>query len=555
MKEDLHNNSENHFRKTLSSDDYSTDSWDNPSGNVWEGIQATLPQTPQRRFGTWWILLTAAFLLSGVAGFWYLATPDPIKKTNEQIAPIAASKHSTTSTMRSEYKEPETKKSGNEADLSKGDIRLKDPTKSTQNNIAENTTQRTNKVIYRNDSPRPQDLQWNQNRTTYHKTVYNEYHEAGNFQLPINSKPVVLPTQTQFSDQRVEHSTLQLDIPNQHTNSKIPPIVIQHTQSSVKEQVPNSKTLNNQAVQKPTERKLGQKTVDLLKTKQMTATPLIEHQLDPGGQQGSFIHQLLDPVPTIRPTGNWYLGARYGPSLKGFLLSGKDKENFYKQQKSTYSGTSRILVGHRFNKRLQIEGGVGYSVSNYNFQKKSLFKYDKSKEKPDNNHYESDYKINVETGNGNIDVSAILSRHQQDLITDGQEFYLVTDVKERLNVLQIPLHLRYNLVTGKFMWYAKAGITANLLTGYSGIAFVEVFDSGGLTVKESTIKQQPELKQWKSLPLDINLASGVEYQLSDRLSLLLEPGLSAGLNAGYKTKNLKSIPISANFSLGLNYFF
>lgn len=555
MEENLHNNSENQLRRTLMSDDFSTDSWDNPSGNVWEGIEATLPQASPKRVWIWRFLLPAAFLLSGVTGYWYFSTVDSIDKPQEQMPVIALDETSGTSAFRGASAEEETNHSENQNTSTEHSIQVKEPTNPvTKKENSRNALNSSSSINNKKETFHPNHLQHTGSTTVpQHKTSHGEVQHSTNYQQQLSSQQPASSIPTPFEGTIIRNPVpSNTDNGNLNTVAHIPSSSIQPSQTIKKTTEPITTNNDQASIQTPIKKIVAQSTVGPLASKQTTAIPLTKNELF---SEGPVVGQLIDPVLPIRRTGTWYLGLRYGPSAKGFLLSGKDKENIHKQQRMRYSGTSQILVGHRFNKRLQLEGGVGYSVSNYKFNKKNKFLYDKSKERPDNNHFESDYNINVETGNGNIDVSALLSRHQQDLIADGQEFYLVTDVKERLSVLQIPLHLRYNLMTGKLKWYAKAGLTANWLSGYSGKAIVDVYDSEGLTVKKSTLQQQPGLSQWKALPVDINLASGVEYQLTDRLSLLVEPGLSTGLNAGYKTKDLKSIPVSGNLNVGLNYFF
>lgn len=118
----------------------------------------------------------------------------------------------------------------------------------------------------------------------------------------------------------------------------------------------------------------------------------------------------------------------------------------------------------------------------------------------------------------------------------------------QVSYLEVPLSLRYNVISGKRMsYYVASGLSANLFLNYN----TELETEQG-TIAARRTSDEGEV----FLPSQANLliSTGVQYRLFDKLSLNLEPAF----RYGFATNNYafsQSDPMSFGLTSGVSYHF
>ncbi len=117
-----------------------------------------------------------------------------------------------------------------------------------------------------------------------------------------------------------------------------------------------------------------------------------------------------------------------------------------------------------------------------------------------------------------------------------------------LSTLEIPVSMRYNVITNKhFDYYVASGVSANFLLQY---------DNSQITPTGKVVARRNSDPSDLMRPSQANvlLSTGLRYRILDRLNLQVEPGMRYGVITNEYAFS-QSRPISLNLLTGLNYHF
>ncbi len=152
-----------------------------------------------------------------------------------------------------------------------------------------------------------------------------------------------------------------------------------------------------------------------------------------------------------------------------------------------------------------------------------------------------DFNSEIETSAGKIVM------REDPILFETKEMFasrasLSPDMVQSFEAIEIPFILRYNLVDKKFGLHLSGGLSTNLMIGN------RVYD-------KSTRETLGETSGIRSTNFSTSFSLGMEYQLSSKFSLSMEPSLKYYLNSINKDSNFNFKPYSIGLSSGIRYKF
>jgi len=117
-----------------------------------------------------------------------------------------------------------------------------------------------------------------------------------------------------------------------------------------------------------------------------------------------------------------------------------------------------------------------------------------------------------------------------------------------LSMIELPVMVKLDVVEKeKFSYYVSSGVSANLLWGYDNTLSNE---NGQVTARLSS----PEERKLEPAQGNVLVRTGVRYNLANRLSLNLEPGLRYGF-ASSRLAFAGDNPVQISLNTGMNFHF
>jgi hypothetical protein len=285
----------------------------------------------------------------------------------------------------------------------------------------------------------------------------------------------------------------------------------------------------------------------------------------------------LNPVPVIYSTGNlyqdylypqtavinspvirerWSLSTLATPTYYGKISSANDQLSKDVAQSEqaivTYSGG--LAVAYKLNKRLSIQSGIFYSTLGQELDGVSSFagfqKYDKTK---GDNNFELLTTSGIVTAN-NPDVFLSASGNTSRLITNYNKDvfdprkasldYLNNNMRQSFSYLELPVFLRYKVIDRSFDVNLIGGMSYNLLVNNSVYTVVD-----GNRYNIGTTEGM------NTFAISSSVGMGMEYNVSGKLSLNLEPTFRYYLNSFNNSVTGQFHPYSFGVFTGLSYKF
>lgn len=234
-----------------------------------------------------------------------------------------------------------------------------------------------------------------------------------------------------------------------------------------------------------------------------------------------------------------------------------DMMNYSSASNSLNMGTgTAVMVEVKTGKRLSIQSGVMYSRMN---QKNSDLIYENNMAYYDNNSSTGTDMVYTSPGVSNNWVSngawGIMNLREipsesakAGLVQGGLEndnaYYSSQDIKLQAEYIEIPLIVKYKLIDKRFDINLLGGMSANLLIGND----VYINDSNG---KRSV----GEIDNMSGLTYSSTFGMGLDYNLSNKLSLNLEPKLKYYLGSLTDKSYIKMQPWVFGIYAGVSYNF
>ncbi len=282
----------------------------------------------------------------------------------------------------------------------------------------------------------------------------------------------------------------------------------------------------------------------------------IEYQADNNdyNQPFDYIENISTDLPEARKN-KWSLTAIASPSyyMKTGLGSDELSSQVNSSEKSKISYSGGVGFAYRINDKLSIQSGlyytsIGQEIENiYSFA--GFRQFDNTK---------GDHNFEVYTSGGlifteNADVflldnsgGRVFTRFTNDVFDPAKASlsYLNNSLHQTFSYLEMPLILRYKLIDRSFDFNLIGGLSYNLLVNNSVYTYVngskyQVGETGGLN----------------PFMVSSSLGMGMEYNLTHKISLNLEPMFRYYLNPFSEAPGIKTHPYSFGVFSGLSFRF
>jgi hypothetical protein len=285
----------------------------------------------------------------------------------------------------------------------------------------------------------------------------------------------------------------------------------------------------------------------------------ISKQLEkPRTEKGSI--QLTNPVPEFSPdekpvqANRWSIAAMASPTYYSGFETGKSETSFTNSEKSLLSYSGGFAVSYKISKRLSVQTGIYYASHGQRIDNISSFggfgKYFDTKGA-------SNFEVMTSSGivhTSNPDVflidkgpeNRVLTAYTNDVFDPNKANldYLGGSIIQNFNYLQMPVMLRYKIIDKNLDVNVIGGISYDFLLNNNVFARTQ---SGKYDVGKT--------EGMNSLAFSSSLGMGMEYSLSKKISLNLEPTFRYFLNPMKQMSVATIHPYSFGIFSGFSYRF
>jgi hypothetical protein len=262
------------------------------------------------------------------------------------------------------------------------------------------------------------------------------------------------------------------------------------------------------------------------------------------------------PVNTVvKPVNRWSIEALASPTYYSTFTSGNDQltSQFTSTEKPLFSYSGGVGFSYKISKRFSIQSGIYYSSFGqrvdgiYSFS--GFQKYNESKGG-------SSFVVPTTSGTvytSNPDVyltdygsGKVIAAYTNDVFDPNKASlqYISNSLTQNLSYLELPVIIRYKVIDKMIGINIIGGLSYNLLVSNSAY-----------TMKDGTKYSIGDTKGLNPLALSSSLGMGMEYNLSDKLSLNLEPTFRYYLNPFSVTTGSNIHPYSFGIFSGVSYKF
>ncbi len=208
-----------------------------------------------------------------------------------------------------------------------------------------------------------------------------------------------------------------------------------------------------------------------------------------------------------------------------------DNEDYSITEDPAFSFNTGFLVGYDLTSKWSIKLGASYSLLSQTIKSKILIA------KTDDNG-DTDYQFNTSYG------SAVIPSDASSKPSTGDSLLIKSDSKQNLNIINIPILVKWQIQKNKFSFYAQAGLSGNYILNQK-----LKLDSDG---KQQTVT---EFKGLKKIYPGLIVGLGASYNVAKNISVLLEPTFRTAISPINTSVSKKPYPYSFGLVLGLNYHF
>ncbi len=258
----------------------------------------------------------------------------------------------------------------------------------------------------------------------------------------------------------------------------------------------------------------------------------------------------------VKVTEKWSIAAMASPTYYSRFSSGSDavSQQLMSSEQPLISYTGGVAFSYKVNRRFSVQAGLAYSSLAQSVDGVNSFtgfqKYNKSK---------GSSSFEVLTSNGPIftknsdvfmiasgPVERVLTNYTKDVFDPKQANlkYVSDNLHQNFSYLELPVMLRYKIIDKTIDVNLIGGMSYNLLVGNSVYTMV---DGNKYSIGETA--------GMNKLTVSSSLGMGMEYSLSEKLSLNLEPTFRYYLNPFNGTTSSSVHPYSFGIFSGVSYRF
>jgi len=254
-------------------------------------------------------------------------------------------------------------------------------------------------------------------------------------------------------------------------------------------------------------------------------------------------------------TNRWSIAAMASPTYYPRFNAGDNElaKQIMASEQSQFSYSGGVAFSYKISRKLSIQSGLYYSSGGQEVGGINSFagfqKYDYTK---------GDHNFEVLTSNGtiytnNVDVflldragDRVLTRYTNDVFDPlkSELQYLNNSLRQSFSYLEMPVILRYKLLDKVLDLNVIGGLSYNLLVSNNVYATID----GGRYPVGKTEGLNPVM-------LSSSIGMGMEYSLSEKFSLNLEPTFRYFINPFSVIPGIRIHPYSIGIFSGLTYKF
>jgi len=264
----------------------------------------------------------------------------------------------------------------------------------------------------------------------------------------------------------------------------------------------------------------------------------------------------LPEVEKNNKTINLIAHAYAGAALTGNRLTG-EKPAIIARQKALLGWQTGIGLEAAFNRHWSLETGLRYGMHRLETDYALAVPYTHNGEtQHDDGNFDNQYNHSLPSALGNYPLQMVLTRESTATVEEGEVMRLDLNIRQRIQQLSLPLHLRYGF--GRHRW--QAGIRAGMLANHT--LAVESEDHPALVSHHGAIHQRhtsvgnPSISDLQKFSFDTSLGLDLRYQLTHRLGLSLAGSWQRALTPVYDgaavQSYLQSLGLNAGFHVWLH---
>ena len=275
------------------------------------------------------------------------------------------------------------------------------------------------------------------------------------------------------------------------------------------------------------------------------------------------IYALNVPEEDEKLENRWAIGTQVSPLYSYRSLSTQNEamaldesmalaNNFNQAESGTLAYAGGVNVNYSPIRRLSIQSGVYYSRYGVSVDNAYLFDFTATADVESSTKF---YSINNSSGiidienNPSMDYVTNKGDRNNPTTSSGSinEFSLQVnsgEVIQNFEYIEVPLILRYRLVDRKVGFNFLGGMSTNMLVGSN-----TYYNNDGNREK---IGETTDLKPFNYSSI---VGIGIDYAISDRFNISLEPTFRYYLNSINESSVIRSYPYSIGIFTGLRYYF
>lgn len=269
-----------------------------------------------------------------------------------------------------------------------------------------------------------------------------------------------------------------------------------------------------------------------------------------------------------KPVKRWKLAAEASPLFSGVSSSGEHSDYMYAANALSNSSpapstsmeptlSGGVMFGYKLSKRLSVKSGIVYSKIRHNTNQVSVvnggnYAFANATTDYGVNSSPTAYAANTEVGLVNFgrppesikDGAYLAAESSNSFLASTTAYASNADLKQNMEYIEIPVLVAYHLIDRKVNVDLTGGMSTNILVGNSASLY-----EGGVET------QRGETSQLRDLVYAGTVGLGLGYELSRRVTVMLEPRVKYYLNSISTNSYINYRPYQLGIYTGVTYAF
>lgn len=267
-----------------------------------------------------------------------------------------------------------------------------------------------------------------------------------------------------------------------------------------------------------------------------------------------FIQLNLSKIDVVKPFVSFKTNLFAGIALTGNQLTG-DIPDIIAGQKALPSYRSGVGLEMVLNPRWSIQTGVQYSATRTQTEYNLEVPYTQFNEfQHDDGNFDNHYNHSLPSTMGNYPALLTLTRPSDAMLEEEEIMPLDLTIEQQVNLISIPLQVRYGFGQSLFRFGVKGGLVANRTSSISSKATSLVSHHGGIHQRHTSIGD-PIFENLEKTTFDYSIGLDVRYFFAPRLHGFMETSYQRGIKPIYEENDFRNYLQSGNLMMGIGYSF